>query len=88
MAAEFTIILFSAVLKNDDLIVAVRSEGFGASVVDVKGSDYGCEKYMLFCEIPSSRLKELKGIVHKHDPKAFIMVQETKKVYNGFIKKK
>lgn len=74
--------------KNDELVAAIRRDGYGATVLDVRESDFGCEKYMIFCDIPSTRLKALKALVHKTDPKAFIMVQETKHVYNGFIMKK
>lgn len=54
----------------------------------VHSSQFGGEKYMLFCEIPSTRLEELKALVHEQDPKAFFMVQETKYVFNGFVKSK
>ena len=74
--------------KNDELVSEIRAKGFGASVLDVHESDFGCEKYMIYCDIPSTRLKALRALVHKLDPKAFILVQETKHVYNGFVMKK
>ncbi|MEG2258558.1 MAG: DUF5698 domain-containing protein [Oscillospiraceae bacterium] len=73
--------------KNNALVSAIRAEGYGVSVIDVNESEFCGEKYMLFCEIPNRRLEELKKLVRKFDEKAFIMVQETKYVYNGFIKK-
>ena len=72
--------------KNDELIQVIRSAGFGVSVVDVNESDFGGEKYMLFCDIDKSRLEELRYIITKYDENAFIMVSETKHVFNGFIK--
>lgn len=72
--------------KDDDMISAIRKAGYGVSVVNVNGSEYGDDKYMLFCDIDKARLPELKKLVHEHDHDAFIMVQETKQVYNGFIK--
>ena len=72
--------------KNDDMVAAIRGAGFGVSVVNVNGSDYSGEKYMLFCDIDKARLDELKKLAHRHDDSAFIMVQETKHVFNGFIK--
>lgn len=71
---------------DDELVKAIRKQGFAVSVVDVKGSEFGDEKYMLFSEICSTQLKELKELVHSMDEKAFVMVQETKYVFNGFIK--
>lgn len=72
--------------KDDDMVAAIRKAGFGVSVVNVNGSEYGEEKYMLFCDIDKSRLSELKALAHKFDNDAFIMVQDTKQVFNGFIK--
>ena len=42
---------------------------------------------MLFVEINNKRFNHLKKIVKKEDPKAFIVVNETKYVQNGYIKK-
>lgn len=72
--------------KNDETVTAIRKAGYGVSVVNVNGSEYGDDKYMLFCDIDKSRLSELKKLAHEHDNDAFIMVQETKQVFNGFIK--
>ncbi len=74
--------------RDNDLVSAVRAQGYGLTVIDVNSSEFGGEKYLLFCEIPSTRLKELKTLVHGFDDKAFFMVQETKHVFNGFVKQK
>lgn len=70
---------------DDELVHEIRAAGFGATVLDVKGSEYGKEKYMIFCEIPNTRLKELRAIVDARDEHAFIMIQETKSVFNGYF---
>ena len=72
--------------KNDELVQVIRNAGFGVSVVDVNESDFGGQKYMLFCDIDKSLLEELRYIITKYDESAFIMVSETKHVFNGFIK--
>ncbi len=74
--------------RDDAVIEAIRAQGYGVTVLDVHSSQFGGEKYMLFCEIPSTRLNELKALVNRLDEKAFFMVQETKYVYNGFVKSK
>lgn len=72
--------------ENHELIHLLRQEGYGVSVIDVKGqSDIG--KYMLFIEINNKSFGRLKKIVKSIDPKAFIVVNETKYVQNGYIKK-
>ncbi len=73
--------------RNDELLRAIRAAGYAVTVVNVNSSEYGGEKYMLFAEIISNRINEFKGLIHEYDPKAFIMVQETKYVYNGFVRK-
>lgn len=71
---------------NPSLIDLLRKSGYGVSVIDIKGqNDDG--KYMLFIEINNKRFNHLKKIVKDFDPKAFIVVNETKYVQNGYIKK-
>ena len=41
---------------------------------------------MLFIEIRHKNLDHLKEFIRKNDDKAFIVVNETKYVQNGFIK--
>ena len=72
--------------RDDSVVNAIRDAGFGVSVVNVNASQYGGEKYMLFAEIAAARLGECKSLVYSLDPHAFITVQESKYVYNGFIK--
>jgi uncharacterized protein YebE (UPF0316 family) len=80
------VVLQIVTAKNDDMVCAIQAAGFGVSVINVNSTDLGEEKYMLFCDINKSRLVELKDLIHKYEKGAFIMVQENKQVYNGFIK--
>ena len=41
---------------------------------------------MIFAEIDTKRIEELKSVIYSVDEKAFITVQETKYVFNGSIK--
>ena len=73
--------------KNDDLLEAIRDAGFAMTVLDINTSLFGKKKYMIFSEIKSKQLNDFKKLVYSLDEKAFITVQETKYVYNGFFKK-
>ena len=42
---------------------------------------------MLIIQINNKTLEELKKTINKNDPKAFIVINETKYIQNGFIKK-
>ncbi len=70
--------------KNKKLVNALREEGYGVSVVDAKG--HKSTKYMLFIEINHKSFKHLKELIMEMEPNAFIFVNETKHIENGFIK--
>lgn len=67
------------------LINKLREEGYGVSVIDVKGKSEG-DKHLLFIEINKNVFNHLQSIVKEVDPKAFMVVNETKFVQNGYIK--
>lgn len=73
--------------KNDNLLEAIRDAGFAMTVLDINTSLFGKKKYMIFSEIKSKQLTDFKKLVYSLDEKAFVTVQETKYVYNGFFKK-
>lgn len=71
----------------DDIVVdSIRKAGYAVSVVDVKGKDSEIARYMLFIEINKKRMKHLKQYIKRLDNKAFIVVNETKMVQNGYFK--
>ncbi len=70
--------------KNKKLVKILREEGYGVSVVDAKG--HKSTKYMLFIEINHKSFKHLKELIMEMEPNAFIFVNETKHLENGFIK--
>ena len=72
--------------QNNAVVDAVRAAGFAVSVLNVNGSEFGSEKYLLVIEIKSENLKKLEKIIYSHDPSAFIMARDTKYIQNGFIK--
>jgi uncharacterized protein YebE (UPF0316 family) len=78
------------VTSGDDpeIVSKIRSAGFAVTVLDVKGSEYGGDKFLLIMDIEGALLPEARKLVKSLDPSAFIVVHETKKVYNGFIKRK
>lgn len=72
---------------NDLVVKKIREEGYALSVIDVKGEHNTKDKYMLFIEIKNSKLEHLKRLIKSLDEKAFIVVNETKQVYNGYFTK-
>ncbi len=74
--------------KDDSIIEELRSAGYAISAININASNFGPEKYMLLSEISSTHLNDFKSLVNKLDPKAFIVVNETKYVFNGFFRGK
>ena len=72
--------------RDDGIITAIRDAGFAVSVLNVNGSQYGAEKYMLVIEIKNNNFSRLEKILYEKDPGAFIMARETKFIQNGFFK--
>lgn len=77
---EVQVILSS---KDDNIVSKIREEGYGVTTIDVKGGK--TDKYMLYIQIRDNSLEKLKKIVKKLDSKAFIVVNETKYVENGYF---
>ena len=71
---------------DDEVVEEIRKEGYGVSVIDVRGQLNSGDKYMLFIEIDKKNLNHVTSIIKNLDKKAFIVVNETKLVQNGFIK--
>lgn len=68
--------------KNNKIIDEIRKAGFAVSILNVVGSN---EKYMLYMQIDSKQYNRLISIIKKYDNKAFVVVNETKFVQNGYF---
>ena len=69
--------------KNDDIVNLLRNKGYAVSVIDVKG--YKEDKYMLFIEVNNKKSNNLVNLIKAYDSKAFIVVNESKYVINGYF---
>ena len=77
------------ILSNNDkrVVKIIRDKGYAVSVMDVKGRNFLDSRYMLFIEIESNKYNELTSLIKRLDEKAFIVVNETKYVHNGYFAK-
>lgn len=71
--------------KSEKLVSALRDNGFGVSTINIKGMNN--DKEMLLIQINSASLDKLKSIINRYDSKAFVIINDTKYVQNGFIKR-
>ncbi len=70
------------VVTSKILVDELKSKGYGLTNVKVTN-----DKYMLFIQVDKSRVKELYKLINKYDKKAFISVNDTKQVINGYFNK-
>ena len=66
-------------------IDSIRDKGYAISEIDCTGKN-NSKKVMLFIELNNKRLEELKTYIKEIDNNAFMTINETKKVINGFFK--
>lgn len=71
------------IITNKNYTEILRNEGFGVTLINAEGKE--SNKYILFIEINSKRLIELKKLIKKVDDNAFIIINESKYIENGFI---
>ncbi|NCB48505.1 MAG: DUF2179 domain-containing protein [Clostridia bacterium] len=71
--------------KNDEVVEELQNNGFGATILTAKGAKEKHETYLIFVETDSKNLAKLKQIIDKKDPRAFISVNESRNVYNGYF---
>lgn len=69
--------------KDDDVVKKIRDKGYGVTAIEVTGTKNS--KYMLYIQIRNNTLEDLKKTVRNLDKKAFIVVNETKYVENGYF---
>lgn len=69
--------------KDDNIVSKIREAGYGVTAIEVKGSKN--IKYMLYIQIKDNSVDGLKKLIRKLDSKAFIVINETKYVENGYF---
>lgn len=70
--------------QNQEILEAIRKNGYALSAIRVEGRDE--DKYMLFMEINKKRFDSLEKLIKSLDQNAFIVVNETRYVQNGYFK--
>ncbi len=71
--------------NNIKLINGLRSAGCAVSVIALK-NNYRDKKDLILVDVRSKNTNETIQLIKELDPKAFIVVKDTKIVHNGYIK--
>ena len=79
-------VLVRIVPKKDttDLINHLRSEEFGASLVDIEGMTGRLK--MIFAIIKRKDLPEVMRIIKEHNPNAFVTIEDVKTAQEGYFR--
>lgn len=72
--------------NNNNLEKILREHGYGVSSVVYTGYEEEAHKHMLFINVDKKKEKVLRELIKKNDKEAFIIVNETKYVENGYFK--
>lgn len=73
--------------KYDEKIVKeIRTKGYGVSIIPLECQNSEDKKVMLYIQINKKELDNLTNLLKSLSKDAFIIVNETKYVHNGFIK--
>jgi len=71
---------------SSEMIDDIRNNGYALSILDLVNENKKDNKKMLFIEINKKELNNLQKIIKSYDDKAFIVVNESKYVLNGYFK--
>ncbi len=79
-------VLIRVVPKMDttNLINRLREESFGASLVDIEGMTGKLK--MIFTIVKRKDLKDVLGIIHEHNPQAFVTIEDVKTAREGYFR--
>ena len=72
--------------NNNNLEKILREHGYGVSSVVYTGYEEEAHKHILFINVDKKKEKALRELIKKNDKEAFIIVNETKYVENGYFK--
>lgn len=83
ITGNITVQVFTDNLKLEQIL---RKKGYAVSVIECKGYNENKGKHMLYININKKKEQELMKIVNINDEHAFVVVNETQYVENGYFK--
>lgn len=71
--------------QSEEFIEELRAKNFSCTITPAHGIMDTKERLMFYFVIDNRRFSELKEIILKHDPKAFVTVNEANRLVNGYF---
>ena len=78
-------LLVQIITSNSNIINNLKEKGYSASIVNASGL-YGSKNYIIFSFINNKRKEEIINIIKEIDSKAFISINQSKELINGYFK--
>ena len=83
-----TLITVSIVTSESDAVTqTLLDHNFGGTLIKGVGLNSKQESYVIYSQIEGNKLKMLEDTVKASDPKAYIVVTESKEAFNGYFGK-
>ena len=73
--------------RNEEMLEAIRSEGFAITVIKANESEFSGKKYLILASIDKKQYKKYEQLIKKWDEGAFILVNDTKNYEGGYFGK-
>ena len=73
--------------RDDAMLAAIRDAGYAITVLNANESEFAESKYLIIASVDKKQLKAFEELIKEKDPKAFIMVSETKSYVGGYFGK-
>lgn len=79
-------LLVQIITDKKKILNSLKKKGYSASIVNATGL-YGTENYIIYSFINNKRKKELINIVKNIDYNAFMIINQSKELINGYFKR-
>lgn len=78
-------LLVQVITNKEEVFEALKEKGYSGSIVNSSGL-YGSENYIIYSFINNKRKNEIIDIINNIDNKAFISINQSKELINGYFR--
>ena len=84
ISGTLTVQVFTVV--GMDMAKMLRENGFAVSIIDIEDQNIEEDRMMLYIGVDNKQVDKLEKLIKKFDDSAFVVVNESKYVLNGYFK--
>ena len=79
-------VTIQAFISKKDTIEIIRNKGYAVTALEYDGIKENEKKYMLYINVDKTKEEKIKALIKELDKSAFIVINESKYVANGYFK--